>query len=91
MDGEFPGGPVVRIWCFHCRGPGSIPDRGTEIPQAAWCGQKKKCMNKMGQKEMRVGKKMVTPGIRITNKKRICDPIHIQEVYAAVIKPSRNQ
>ena len=30
---EFPGGLVVRIWCFHCWGPGSIPGRGTEIPQ----------------------------------------------------------
>ena len=33
-DGEFPGGPVVRIPGFHCQGPGSIPGRGTEIPQA---------------------------------------------------------
>ena len=24
---------MVRIRCFHCH-PGSIPDRGTEIPQA---------------------------------------------------------
>ena len=26
---EFPGGPVVRTWCFHCHGPGSIPGQGT--------------------------------------------------------------
>ena len=26
---------MVRIPGFHCRGPGSIPDWGTEIPQAA--------------------------------------------------------
>ena len=32
---EFPGGPVVRIWCFHCRGPGSIPGQGTKILHAA--------------------------------------------------------
>ena len=31
---EFPGCPVVRTWCFHCRGPGSIPGGGTKIPQA---------------------------------------------------------
>ena len=24
---------------FHCRGLGSIPGQGTEIPQAAWCSQ----------------------------------------------------
>ena len=30
----FPGGLAVRLWCFHCRGPGLIPGRGTEIPQA---------------------------------------------------------
>ena len=26
---EFPGGLVVRIWCFPCRGLGSIPGLGT--------------------------------------------------------------
>ena len=31
---EFPGDPVVRTWCFHCRGPDSTPGRGTRIPQA---------------------------------------------------------
>ena len=35
---EFPGGPGVRTLHFHCRGAGSIPDRGTKIPQAAQCG-----------------------------------------------------
>ena len=32
---EFPEGPVVRTWCFHCRGPGSIPGQGTKILRAA--------------------------------------------------------
>ena len=39
---EFPGGPVVRTWCFHCCGLGSMPGQGTEILQATWHGQKKK-------------------------------------------------
>ena len=30
---EFPGGPVVRTWHFHCRGPGFDPGWGTKIPQ----------------------------------------------------------
>lgn len=34
---EFPGGPVVRTWCFHCWGP----SWGTMIPQAT-VGPKKK-------------------------------------------------
>ena len=38
---EFPGDPVVRIWHFHCRGPGSIPSQGTKIPKAAQNIQKK--------------------------------------------------
>ena len=38
---EFPGSPVVRTQCFHCRDPGSIPGRETKIPQAVLCGQKK--------------------------------------------------
>ena len=31
---EFPGGLVVKIWCFHSQGPGpgSVPSRETEIP-----------------------------------------------------------
>ena len=37
---EFPGGPVVRTRHFHCRGLGSIPGQGTEIPQAVQRGQK---------------------------------------------------
>ena len=36
---EFPGSLVVRIWHFHCHGPGSIPGQGTEIPQVEWLGQ----------------------------------------------------
>ena len=39
-DQEFPGSPVVRIQCFHCWGPGSIPGQGTKILQAAQLGQK---------------------------------------------------
>ena len=39
---EHPGGPVVRILDFHCHDLSSIPDQGTEIPQAMWCSQKKK-------------------------------------------------
>ena len=30
--GEFPGGVVVRIWCFHHCSLGSIPGLGSEIP-----------------------------------------------------------
>ena len=41
METEFPGSLAVMIWCFHCRGLGSILGQGTEIPQAAQCGQKK--------------------------------------------------
>ena len=39
---EFPSGLGVKMWHFHCRGPGLIPGWGTKIPQAEWCGQKKK-------------------------------------------------
>ena len=33
---------MIRIPGFHCFGPGSIPGLGTEIPQAAEYGKKKK-------------------------------------------------
>ena len=32
---EFPGGLVVRTWCFYHCGLGSIPGLGTEIPHQA--------------------------------------------------------
>lgn len=40
MKSKFPGSQVVRIWRFHCPGPGSISGQGTEIPQAAQHCQK---------------------------------------------------
>ena len=53
---EFPGGPVVRTQCFHCRGPGSIPGQGTKIPKAVLQGQKNKNKNKTKQnKKQRQG------------------------------------
>ena len=36
---EFPDGPVVRTWRFHCHDLSSTPGRGTEILQATCCGQ----------------------------------------------------
>ena len=27
---EFPSGPGVRTWCFHCWGPGLIPGQGSK-------------------------------------------------------------
>ena len=42
MGREFPGSPVVRIWCFHCCGLGSIPGQGTKISKAMQCSQRKK-------------------------------------------------
>ena len=31
MYQEFPGGPVIRTWCFYCHGPGSVPGWRAEI------------------------------------------------------------
>ena len=42
MSWEFPGGKVVRICVLTAKGLGSIPGRGTKIPQAMWCSQKEK-------------------------------------------------
>ena len=46
---DFPGGPVVRTPCCHCRGPGSIPGQGTEVLQALQHSQKKR---KGGQRDL---------------------------------------
>ena len=39
--GDYPGGPVVKIPCFHCRGCGFDPNQGSKIPHAAQRVQKK--------------------------------------------------
>ena len=39
---EFPGGPVVKTPCFHCREHGFSPFQGTKIAHALKHGQKKK-------------------------------------------------
>ena len=53
---ECPGGLMVRIQHFYCRGPGSIPGWGTEIPQAMRHAKilkiKKKKKKKKNQVEM---------------------------------------
>ena len=45
VSGDFPGSPVVKTSCFHCRGTDSIPGQGTKIPQTTECGKKKKSMS----------------------------------------------
>lgn len=42
MIREFPDGPKVRSWHFHCWGPGLNPGWGTKIPQATWRSHKNK-------------------------------------------------
>ena len=48
--GDIPGGLVVRILHFHCRGPklDPISNLGTNIPKVAGHGQKKKKKKKSG-------------------------------------------
>ena len=38
--GEFPGGLVIRIWCLHCCGLGSIPGQGTPSGLMVWPEEK---------------------------------------------------
>lgn len=37
-----PSCPVIRTLHFHSQGPGSVPGRGTKIPQHRGVGKKKK-------------------------------------------------
>ena len=40
---DFPGSPVVKTLCFHCRGQTDlIPHQGIRIPHAFWCSQQVK-------------------------------------------------
>ena len=42
LQGDFPGGPVVKTLYFHCRGHGFDPWWGTKIPHAPQYSRKKK-------------------------------------------------
>ena len=54
---KFPGGPVLRTQHFHCRGPGSIPGRGTKILQAMLCRKKER---KKGMEAIKIVDEEVT-------------------------------
>ena len=56
--GEFPDGPKVRTWHFHCWGLSSIPCQGTKIPQVSRHSQKNKKTKPKRQKK----KKSILPG-----------------------------
>ena len=43
----FPGGQVVKIWCFHHYGLGSVPGLGTEITTSSCCTWQPKKKKKM--------------------------------------------
>ena len=49
--GDFPGGPVVKTLCFHCRWHGFEPGWGTKIPHAMQRGQKVKINLKLKNKK----------------------------------------
>ena len=42
FSGDFPGSPVVKTPCFHCRGKGSIPGWGTKLLHAVVQPKEKK-------------------------------------------------
>ena len=42
FPGDFPGGLVIKIPCFHCRGPGFDPWSGNKVPHATQHGKIKK-------------------------------------------------
>ena len=42
---EFLAVQWLGLCALTAEGPGSIPGRGTKIPQAVWCSQKKKKKN----------------------------------------------
>lgn len=50
---EFPGGLVVRVWCFHCYGLGSIPGQGLRSYKP--CGRDKKKKNREFVDQMKHG------------------------------------
>ena len=43
---RFPGGPVVKTLHSNAGGTGSIPGRGTKIPHARQCSQKREKIHK---------------------------------------------
>ena len=57
---------MVRTQRFHCRGSSSIPGRGTKIPQAVTCSQKKK-----RKKERKRKNKFFKRSLKVFLRKRV--------------------
>ena len=55
---DFPGGPMVKTLPSNAGDMGLIPDWGTKILHATWCGQKKK-RSFLLKKEERLGSELV--------------------------------
>ena len=64
-SGEFPGGLVVRVQRFHCRGSSSFPGQGTEIPQATCCDKSPSGCRIQNRLEAGLKAKAQKPGRRI--------------------------
>ena len=67
LDRDFPGGLMVKILTFQCRGIGSIPGQGTKTLHAMREGQKTK-INKIKKKKRTLTKTLVI--LELTSNKR---------------------
>ena len=54
--GEFPDGPVARIWHFHCCSLGSVPGLETEIPYQATAYHSQKTNKQKTPKQVKMKK-----------------------------------
>ena len=54
-------GPMIRTWCFHCQGSGSVPGWGTKIPQASWPNKIKGPRNAIKRKISRKSPQISVP------------------------------
>ena len=68
MQGDFPGGPVVKTPGFHCRGQRFDPGWRTKTSHALWCGQKIKKSRWTDTKRDHNRKRERSPNITVKKK-----------------------
>ena len=85
--GGIPWGLVVRIHCFHCHGPGSVPGQGNECQTLFWGGSKITAAGDCSyeiKRRLLLGRKVMTTLDSILKSRDITLPTKVHLVKALV-------
>ena len=76
----------LRLCPSNAEGMGSIPGRGTKIPNGTWCSQKLNKLKKKGREKRRKGKNRQAPFL--SQMEKLCPAFQISELVLVETQPS---